>query len=528
MKKNKTYLFIILLLTTGFNLAFAQNKNADKETKALLKEAQYNIDGEDYLKAWQLYKKILKLDAKNELAGVNAAYCISKLNYSQDSAQRLVNNLTSSKQPDAKYYLAKYYHKQKLFNEAITQLNAYLKTEAKKRAIADVDINYLLNTCNNAKAIIAKPHLSVIKNMGENINSEYDDYVPVIVPDESAIYFTSKRKGSSNNRKNGDNSYYEDVYVSAQVDGKWKKAENAGFPINTNNNDACVAMSADGHRMIIYRTSESDESSGDLYTTHLGDHGHWETLKKMGYEINSQFIETSACFSKDTNELYFSSNRPGGYGGKDIYRIKRLPNGHWAMPYNLGPNVNTSQDEDAPFLHPDGITLYFSSKGHNTMGDYDVFKSVIDIENNLFTPAENLGYPINDVGNDVFFVLSVDGKRAYYSSTKKETFGGTDLYQIDTRFGDNDLVVRQGYTYLDNAPARVQITLIDNESNEIVGNYVSNPNTGKFILVVNPLKSYKIILEEEGYTTLETDVLPMVLEKTETNLKYSLKKSNAK
>jgi hypothetical protein len=242
----------------------------------------------------------------------------------------------------------------------------------------------------------------------------------------------------------------------------------------------------------------------------------------MAKEINSQFIETSACFSNDTNEIYFISNRPGGYGGKDIYRLRKLPNGRWAMPFNLGPNINTAYDEDSPYLHPDNVTLYYSSKGHNTMGEYDVFKSVLDPETNVFTKAENLGYPINDVGNDIFFVLSVDGQRGYYSSLKEETFGSNDIYTIDTRFGDNDLKVKHGIAYKDGVPSKVKITLLDNEGKAINGTYNSNPKTGKFILVMNPLKSYKAIVEYEGYTTLVVDIDPMAFEKTHEDLEFKI------
>jgi len=527
MKLKFVYISFLVLLGCSSMLR-AQTKPSAREIKQALKEAQYFLDGEDYLRAWQLYNYVLSADAFNEKAGVNAAFCVAKLHYPQDSAFKLAGNLVASRIPDAAYYLAKIKHKQKLFDEALPLLELCLKAPEKKRGILTSELNYFYAVCKSAKEQTAKPHAAVIKNMGPNINSAYDDYVPVIMPDESALYFTSKREGTTGNRKNGDNSYYEDVYVSSQKNGEWQKAENAGFPINTPGNDACTAISPDGHRMIVYRTSSTDESSGDLYMTSIGGHAHWSALKILGPEVNSEFIETSACFSKDSNEIYFSSNRPGGYGGKDIYRVKRLPNGRWATPFNLGPNVNTPYDDDAPFFHPDGVTMYFSSKGHNSMGEYDIFKCVWMPDSNRFGKAENLGYPINDVDNDVFFVLSVDGQRGYYSSLKKETRGGLDIYQIDTRFGENDLIARQCYVYLEGERGRAMVTLTDPDSNEIVGNFTSHPATGKFIMVVNPYKTYKIMVEEDGYTTYEGVVDPMVKEKNDAVLKIDLKKANAR
>ncbi len=466
---------------------FSQTNNTNKKTRSLLKDAQFYFDGEDYFSSWQFYRQALALDPKNESAGVNGAICMSKLNYPVDSMILLTGNLSSSTLIDSKYYLAKIKHQQRSFDEALTLLDAYLKTPAKKRLHNDVETNYLVGMCINARDFISKPHRSVIKNMGKNINSPYADYVPVIIPDESALYFTSKREGSSNNKRNGDNNFFEDVYVSYKVDSSWSKAENVSEPINSETNDGCVAISPDGQRMIVFRTA-ADKISGDLYTTRIGMNNKWEPLQLMNKEINSPYIETSACFSMDTSEIYFSSDRPGGFGGKDIYRIKRLPNGQWSPPLNLGASVNSIYDDDAPYLHPDGVTLYYSSKGHNTMGDYDVFKSVWNSESNQFSQAENLGYPINDVGSDIFFVLSVDGQRGYYSSIKEETFGGIDIYQVDTRFGDNELKAEEGFAFIEGTPAKVKVTLTDKETNAVIGTFYSNPNTGKFILIFNPMK----------------------------------------
>ena len=520
MLKRFLILFCFLFYTSAI---FSQVKEDKKQNKEFLKEAQLAFDVDDHLKAWELYRKVLISEPKNEKAGVNGAICYFKLNYNSDSAKYLTPSLTASGLIDAKYYLAKIKHQQKDFDLAIQLLTEYNKENPKKRLHNIEETNYLIDVCKSAKILINKPHRSVIKNMGPEINSVYADYVPVVVPDENTLFFTSRREGSSNNKKDFYGNYYEDVYVSYKEKGKWKKAENIGAPINSETNDACVSISPDGQRMIVFRTA-ADLVTGDLYLTKLGLDNKWEPLQKMAKEINSQFIETSACFSSDTNEIYFSSTRPGGYGGKDIYRIKKAPNGRWALPFNLGPSVNTIHDEDSPFLHPDNVTLYFSSKGHNTMGEYDIFKTVSNAETNSFSKAENLGYPLNNVGNDIFFILSVDGQRGYYSSIKEESIGGNDIYEIDTRFGDNDLKVKHGIAYKDGIPSKVKITLLDNEGNIVNGTYNSNPKTGKFILVMNPLKSYKAIIESDGFTTLVVDIAPLAIEKVDNDLEFRILK----
>lgn len=523
MKKYKLVpvLIAICLFTTGF----AQTKKVKKETKKLLKEAQYYLDVEDYFRAWKIYKQVLVIDPKNDKAAVNGAICAFSLNYTVDSTEFLAPILSTSKIADAKYYLARIKHLQRSFDEAIKLLEEYVKIYPDQRIHNDNEANYMIGVCINGKNFTSRPHKAVIKNMGPNINSPYPDYVPVIMPDESAMYFTSKREGSSNNQRNGDNNYFEDVYVSYNENGVWQKAVNVGEPINTETNDGCVAISPDGQRMIVFRTAANIET-GDLYVTQMGKNNKWEPLQLMPKEINSDYIETSACFSNDTAEIYFSSNRPGGYGGKDIYRLKRLPNGKWSTPFNLGPTVNTKYDEDAPFLHPDGVTLYFSSRGHNTMGDYDIFKTIINKENGQCSTVENLEYPINDVGSDIFFVLSVDGQRGYYSSLKEKSFGGVDIYQVDTRFTDNELRIRQGVASIDGNPGRIKVTLYD-EGGQLTGTYLSNPETGKFIVVVNPMRSYRAVIEAEGCPNKEIEISPMVSETNSELIEVKMNKTDA-
>jgi len=521
--KNKTILLLFIFCCLS---VFSQNTASKKKIRSLLKEAQYYFDNDEYFSSWQSYRQVLAIDDKNELAGVNGVICMSKLNYPVDSMIPLSTNLSMSGLPDAKYYLAKIKHQKHAFDEALRLLDAYLKIPFRQRLHNDVETNYLIGMCINAREFIKNPHRSVIKNIGKEINSPFADYVPVIMPDESELYFTSKREGSSNNKKNGDNTFFEDVYVSSKIDGAWTNAVNIAEPVNSETNDGCVALSPDGQRMIVFRTSV-DKLSGDLYITQIGPNNKWEPLQLMNEKINSPYIETSACFSTDTSEIYFSSDRPGGMGGKDLYRIKKLPNGQWSAPMNLGPGVNTIYDEDSPFMHPDGITLYYSSKGHNTMGDYDVFRSTWNSGTNLFSQAENLGYPINDVNCDIFFVLSVDGQRGYYSSVKDETFGGVDIYQVDTRFGDNELKAEEGFAFIDDKPCKAKITLTDKETNAVTGVFYSNAYSGKFILIFNPLKTYKVEVEAGECNPIVTEMTNLPPDMSSHYLNFKLKKNNA-
>jgi hypothetical protein len=520
-----TILLFLALFFCG-NTIFSQEKLKKSEKRKLVQQADLALETEEYLRAWEIYKRVLASDSKHETAGLNAAIAARRLNYPADSSVFLSDNLQASSLLDARYYLAIIKHHQKKFDEAFALLDKYKSYNAAKRTHSIDEINYLSGISRNAKNFIAHAHPATIKNIGANINSIYADYVPVIVPDESALYFTSKRPGQTS-FKNGDNNYFEDVFVSYKQNGVWQKATALPAPVNSETNDGCVAISPDGQRMIVYRTSAENSATGDLYFTRATIDNNWEPLQIIGKEINSPFIENSACFSNDTNEIYFSSDRPGGLGGKDIYRIRKLPNGKWSQPYNPGSPINTAYDEDAPFLHTDGVTLYFSSKGHNTMGEYDVFKSDYNKEKNEYTAAENLGFPINDVGNDIFFVLSVDGQRGYYSSVKPETFGGMDIYEIDTRFGDNDLKVIHGLSVLEGNPGRATISLTDSETGELYGIYQSNAATGKFIMVVNPLKGYKAVIEADDHSPITQTIAPLSKQELSGPLVFNLKKKDA-
>jgi len=490
-----------------------------------LKAANEAFETEDYLNAIHLYKKVLAVDPNHDLSNLNSVISRIKLNQPTDSCIVYLAKLKNSATPEVQFYFGKIYHLTSNFEEAIKCYTKYKSINTKNRTISNTEVDYQIACSRSAMDLISQPHRSVIRNVGETVNSTYAEYVPLITPDENILYFTSRREGSTGNLKDVYGNYYEDVYMCQKDEkGKWNKPVNLGAPINTNTHDACVALSFDGNQMIIYRTSE-DLLSGDLYLSRMGFEG-WTTPVKFGPEVNTPYIETSACFSTDTSVIYFSSNKPGGFGGKDIYRIKKLPNGKWSLPMNLGMTINTDKDEDSPFLHPDGTTLYFSSKGHNTMGEYDVFKTVLNTETNTFSTLENLGFPINTVNNDIFFVLNANGTHGYYSSVKDDSYGGSDIYLIDTRFGDNDLKVKTGKVVFGSTPTKAKITLIDIESKQISGIFNANNKTGKFILVMNPLKPYKAIIEEEGFQTMILDIEPIVNELIEKELILSLTKKN--
>jgi hypothetical protein len=214
----------------------------------------------------------------------------------------------------------------------------------------------------------------------------------------------------------------------------------------------------------------------------------------MGSDINTEAWETHAAVSADGNTLYFVSNRDGGYGGRDIYRCVKLPNGDWSKSLSIGPVINTPYEEDSPFLSPDGKTLYFASTGHNSIGGFDIFSTTLGEDGEWSEPA-NLGYPLNTVDDDVFFVPTADGRRAYYSSRKEEGFGLKDIYVLELPEPvATDLSVLKGYIFApegEELPDNTYILVTNKNSGEVI-EYRPRQRDGAYVAILPPCIPYHI------------------------------------
>jgi tetratricopeptide (TPR) repeat protein len=507
MKVKGLILITFIALLMGFS-GYAQ-KNHSKQFKEILTDANLLFDTDDFKSALQKYISIYKEDSVNEKINLNIAICMYKLKEFPDSILPYLIKVDKSAFAEAQFYEAKILHLQHNFDEAIVHYKKYKTFDENKRQVKNGEVDRLIEISKHAAEYMRNPHKAVIKNLGPVINTKYPEYVPLISADESVLYFTSRRPGSTGDLTDAWGNYYEDVYVSYNKDGEWTKPSNVGPPINTKTHDACVALSADAQQMIIYKTSK-DELSGDLYATQVTATG-WTNPVKIGPQINTEYKEVSACFSPDGNSIVFSSDKPGGVGGKDLYRVAKLPNGKWSLPSNLSGVVNTKYDEDAPFISADGSTLYFSSKGHETMGEYDIFKCTIN-ENGTFTRTEDVGYPINTVGDDIYFVVTASAKHGYYSSLNENRdeagYESEDIYFVDMHYAETDLIVKKGMVFQGKSerPTAAKITLTDKETNKVSGIYNSNSNTGYFIMVLNPFVSYKMVTECKGYESITMDL----------------------
>lgn len=461
-------------------------------------------------------------------------------------------------QPDLSYWLGWAYHLNSRWDDATKQYKkyqAFLQLKNKSNFPAQEDISKKIEECQVGKQLSTTPERVFVDNLGPNINSAFAEYGPSISTDEATIFFTARRQNSIGGKKTEyDNGYYEDVYSSFKNSGKWQPAKQLSKNVNTETHDAAAGLSPDGSKLFIYRNSGQD--GGDLYESVLFG-TDWEVPVHMNKNINTKYHETTVSLSFDGRRLFFISDKISGIGDRDIYFSDMDVKGEWGSARNIGMDLNTKYSEEAVFMHPDGVTLYFSSKGHNSMGGYDIFKT--KMVNGKWQKPENLGYPINGPDDDVFFVVSGSGNRAYFASSKPGGIGETDLYKI-TFLGpekqpmlntqdqllamaanpvnnlkmENAVELKTARLTLlkghirdakSNGVLEASIDLIDNDKNTIVATFKSNSSTGRYLVTLPSGKNYGISVKKENYLFhSENFNLPEDADFQEFNLDIVLKK----
>lgn len=535
--KNILIAVSICLGTAIFSNVHAQSKDGKK----ILRQADKFYEMHNYKSAALSYMEII-----GEMKG--DAFVNYKLGYSYlqtiDKKKSLpyfeqAYRLNPEVDEEIELSLAKAYQLNHKFDDA---LKFYEKYEAKLGKRIDEEIHHWLDRkeyeCKNGKELLANPVNATIENIGGVVNSKYSDFVPVISADRTLMAFTSRREGGVGNEIEYDMStgdpigFYEDVYLTRFVNGKWEPPHNAGKAVNTETHDACIALSPDGQRMYIYK----DEGNGDIFISDLVGE-EWGKPVRLGKNINDKKSHEVHCsVTPDGNTLYFTSDREGGYGGLDIWMSKMQKNGDWGPAVNMGPVINTEYDEDAPFIHVDGKTLYFSSRGHKGMGGFDIFRSMFD--GVAWSRPANIGYPINSADEDIYFVLSADNKFGYYASGGshhegvEDGYGEKDIYiitmpppekvvvattrttetttsrstrqlagAVETAKVSNPITILKG-TITDALTGdllEAKLVLVDNDKNEVISEMKSNSSTGKYLIILPSGKNYGLAVEKQDY-----------------------------
>lgn len=465
----------------------------------------------EYEKAHAFNPDNADLNLKMGLCHLNGRYHHRSLPYFQ-TAYTLDNNI-----PRIHFLLGAGLHLNARWDEAIAE---YQLHRAAINRVPDPEPFYntadrRIAECQRGKSLQASPVNGQVSNLGPTINSEVADYGVLMSPDGQHMHFTSRRRNSTGGKVNKATSeYFEDIYSSTLDANGWSTPVPVASPVNTEINDASVGLYNDGRTMIIYR---DEQGTGDLFeSTRSGD--TWSEPTSLGEAVNSPANETSAWLSADGKQLFFVSDRDGGLGGQDIWVSgwDAVANA-WGEAENPGPTVNTFEDEDGVFLHPDGQTLYFSSKAHGTMGGFDVFKSAL-VDGRWSKPT-NLGWPVNSPDDDLFFVLTTNGTTGHFSSVRPNGLGEDDLYRVDfmpeprkeetaaaanagkPEGAGSDMITVKGKVMDLEMLAAMEATidLIDLADGRLVLTFNSDATTGQYLAVVPAGRNYAMQVRANGY-----------------------------
>lgn len=312
------------------------------------------------------------------------------------------------------------------YNDAIDKFTAYLGSPLKKKQEAIALARQKLLECNSAIAVTKDTLRISITNAGQNINSDADDYSEIISSDGKTMYFASRRQLPVSGKRHPDTKYDENILVSHLINGTWIPAISAGKSLTTRYCEAPLDIDKNNSRLIVY---SGYKDKGDIMMS-VAKKGNWKSPEELPYKINSRYSESSFTVSPAGDEIYFVSDRPrDGIGGKDIYFIKKLNDKKWSKPQNAGQNINTIYDEESVRFSKTGDTLWFSSKGHNTVGGYDIFYTY-RVKGGAWDSVRNVGYPVNTPWDEVFYYPSpVDDSLFYFVSDRSGGQGGSDIYE---------------------------------------------------------------------------------------------------
>jgi len=499
--------FLVLFFALFTSTTLNAQKKKERQVARLETAANQLYESEYYGEALDTYLLLDSLSPNNPeyqfRIGIIYYHSIDKaksLNYFLDAIQ---NGKTD---PNLDFYLARAYHFNLKFDSAVHYYNIALKSpdsfsrfDKKER----LEIEKYVEDCKLAEQYIKEPVITPIDNFGVPVNSPFPEYVPLMNANEDMLIFTSRRPNTTGRSVDKSGLFMEDVYISnLNRDGTWSEPDN-DLKFNTPGHDACVGLSPDGTKLILYKS----DNGGDLYISEL-QNGNWSDPEPIP-GINTSHWESSASFTADEKFIYFTSDKPGGYGGSDIYRATLQDNGKYGNVENLGDVINSPFDEDAPQIHIDGRTLFFSSKGHIGLGGYDIYSSVYLEEIQSWTEPRNIGYPINTPDDDIYFTLHANGTKGFFASYRNDSYGEKDIYMI-VRPGSVSTNFIIKFNLFDpniNQPINANIRITDVKTGESKIVEGSGHPDGKYHTNMEFEKNYKLAIDAEGYRFKEKNII---------------------
>ena len=482
---------LVLLFFTPFLLL---SQNTPKAKKAYAKAVEFYQESNDK-KARQFVQSAIQQDANYlpsylllgqlEEEGGNIELAID--NYLKGISDNNPNNAWGYWKVGMLYMqIPNYLEAKRAFNHFLTFKNQSLeKIKSSKKEIKN---------CEFSINAIANPKTIDFKNMGNTINSEWEEYLPSISADGRLFVFTRRSPYK--------NIISEDFYESEFINGKWTKCQNMGSSVNTTGNEGAQCLAPSGN-LLFFTACDRDDGLGrcDIYYSIMRN-GQWSDARNLGPNINSKHWESQPTISPDGRELYFVSNRPGGYGDMDIWKSVLSERGTFSKPVNLGSTVNTPYDEMSPFIHTDNQSLYFASNGHPGLGDFDLFLSRRDYPVASWQNPINLGYPINTLGVENSLIVASDGKTAYFASDKSG-YGQEDIFWFHLPKEMQSQQVAYLNTKVCDAetktPMKSRVEIIDLSTGHVMISSFTYTKTGDFFTCLPANANYAVNIFKDGY-----------------------------
>ena len=495
MKYLLSFLFATLLITTSAQNNRKSKLFAAKAVELFEKAAILLRDGEPK-KAIPLLQQSLQLDSNFLEASLTLAGAYGEIKDYQRAATQYEQAFRQDNKNTSFYYLPYSINLAGLgkYQAALQALEVFASTpnlsERSKRSLDYRKATYAF-AMNYAKTHPNQQYFFNPMNLGDSVNTPRSEYLPCVTIEDSLIVFTrlvdGMREDFIESKITGNNQY-----------SKWRTIPGA---LNEEPKKGAITLSPDGE-WLIFAADFSGRGLGsfDLYITYWTNEG-WSEPVNLGDKINTEFWETTPSLSPDKRTLYFTSNRPGGIGGSDLYVSYMQPNGKWGPAENMGTVLNSAGDEMAPFIHADNQTLYFTSSGHPGYGGADLFISRKQTDGSWSKP-ENLGYPINTIENDGSLAVAADGKTAYYSSNRSDSRGGLDLYTFELREDIRPyktLYVKGNvFDAKSKQPVPATVELIDNSLNKALMK-IQTDGSGAYFITLPIGKDYTFTVNRKGY-----------------------------
>lgn len=494
-----SFLFALFLYSC---VAAQPQKKPVSPADKLAEEAYIEYKNENLTKALELVNKGLKKDSSNVKAWeYRAEFEMAAGNYS--NAVRCCVKLLSLEPENYYHYyrLGLAYTSTMQYQLAKESYQTYLTSPKKLDPRRVEDVKKKIANADVCIGLMNNPVPFNPKNMGTTVNTSTSEYFPGITLDGKNFYFTRLMQMSAH-------YVQEDFYVSKAInDSTWGPSVAMPPPVNTPENEGTISVTADG-KFIFFtacnRTNERGEPQGqgscDLYFS-IYNNGVWSKPTNLGIPVNSASWESQPSISSDGLTIYFSSNRPGGFGGMDIYK-STFKNGRFDLPKNLGDKINTPGDEQAPFIHSDDNTLYYSSNGQPGMGNMDIFM-VKRGDDGEFGEPVNIGYPINTGGDELGLVVDREGRYGYLSANRPGGFGGMDIYKFPLydKIKPDPISYVKGKVFdaktLEKIGAKVELT--DLATGQVIKTIESDKVTGEFLLILSANKNYMLTVDQTNY-----------------------------